>query len=194
MTWVQVIEPEVRLGNLPAGSGCGIPPFGAGYQGVTFSLQVDPGAEALVSADEANGWVELTLSLEAANQDRKLETETFLFRQAVVADRQIFNFSTDFPDGTKGCSAPAENSGNPCSVESDCDSSPGAGDGECGIVLEVLRDLNRDGLIGDDVDLDNIPDILDGAIDAVRERIVFDPMPNISVTDIASAVCNRIPC
>ncbi|MCZ6669551.1 MAG: S8 family serine peptidase, partial [Acidobacteria bacterium] len=146
---VHVVDPQKRIGRLPPGSNCGVPPLGSGFQAVTFSLSIDPSAQALVDADESNGWVELELRLDAVNQDLKLESETFTFRQAVVADKEIFKFSTDFPDGSSG--------------------------------IAVDRDLNRDGLISLDSDNDNIPDLLDNAIDGVEERIVFDAIPRIAL-------------
>ncbi|MBI4161454.1 MAG: S8 family serine peptidase, partial [Acidobacteria bacterium] len=98
--FVEVVEPEIRVGDLPAGPGCGVAQAGSGFQGVSFALQVDPGAEVLVEAGEANGWVELTLRLQAQGTGRALETESFPFRVAVVADKEIRKYSTDHPEGT----------------------------------------------------------------------------------------------
>jgi Thrombospondin type 3 repeat/Subtilase family len=83
---VRVLDSPKRIGRLPGGQ----------VAGISFSLHVDGAVVGTLSIP--NRKVILTLTLDSTNRNKVMGRQTFAFTHALNADREVFHYSTDFPN------------------------------------------------------------------------------------------------
>jgi hypothetical protein len=86
-TAIKVLDSPKRIGRLPGGQSTA----------VSFSLAVD--STALNALAIANRKVTLTLSLDSTERSKVIGRQTFSFTHALNSDREVFHYSTDYPNG-----------------------------------------------------------------------------------------------